>query len=187
MKKQTPAALLSTVAANIRALREQRGLSLSELSKRAGVGKATLFALEASRSNPNVETLWAIATSLNVPFGQLIQPASGEVRVIRAGEGQLLHSGSAGFRTRLLVASGRRCSVELYALELAKGRPRKAEPHAAGTAEQLFVTHGQMKVGPTGSEVVVKAGDFMAFPADCAHVYEALTANACALVVMEYR
>ena len=44
----------------LRALREERGISLSTLARLAGVGKATLSGLENGTRNPTLETLYAV-------------------------------------------------------------------------------------------------------------------------------
>ena len=45
------------LSANVRRLRESHGLSLAALARRTGVAKATLFKIEARRTNPTLETL----------------------------------------------------------------------------------------------------------------------------------
>ncbi|MDQ3499413.1 MAG: helix-turn-helix domain-containing protein, partial [Actinomycetota bacterium] len=70
-----------SVAANMRRLRAERGLTLSELGRRSKVGKATLSNLEAGRGNPRLETLWALAVAFDVSFGQLLEPEPQPVQV----------------------------------------------------------------------------------------------------------
>ncbi|MCM2416499.1 helix-turn-helix transcriptional regulator [Streptomyces sp. RKAG290] len=48
----------------LRALRQEQGLSLSELSRRSRVGKGTLSELESGQRNPTLETLYALTTAL---------------------------------------------------------------------------------------------------------------------------
>src|SRR3954454_1763260 len=85
--EQSAAALLAAVAANLRALRDEAGISLGELARRAGIAKSTVSQLEAGTGNPSVETLWALAVALSVPFGRLVQERGDEVHVVRAGGG----------------------------------------------------------------------------------------------------
>lgn len=54
--------------------RKKSGLSLSEVSRRAGIGKSTLSQLESGTGNPSIETLWAICIALDIPFAKLIEP-----------------------------------------------------------------------------------------------------------------
>ncbi len=180
------AALVSVVAANIRRLRERAGLSLGGLAGAAGVGKSTLSLLETGNANPSIETLWAVARALGVPFGQLLEPAVPDVRVVRAGEGVRLEAEDAPFRSRLLAASPRRGSTELYALESEPGRPRLAQPHLAGVVEHLLVVAGAMRAGPCESPVELGPGDLASFDGDVAHLYEATEPGTRAVLWMDY-
>ena len=60
------------VGRRVRALREDRGLSLSALARLAGVGKATLSGLENGTRNPTLETLYAITAQLGVPLAAVL-------------------------------------------------------------------------------------------------------------------
>src|SRR6185436_4575987 len=78
------------VGESIKRAREARGLSLSDLARQSGTAKATLSALEAGRANPTLETLWALAAALQLSLGELVDPPSPGLSVVRAGEGTVL-------------------------------------------------------------------------------------------------
>src|ERR671916_1245773 len=99
---------VEAVAANVRTLRTQAGLTLADLASAAGLGKSTLAQLESGKGNPSVETLWAIAAALRVPFGRLVEEERPAVRVIRASEQPAVTSSEAGQVGRLLMAAPRR-------------------------------------------------------------------------------
>jgi len=180
------AALVATVAANVRALRERAGLSLGQLAAAAGVGKSTLSLLESGNANPGIETLWAVARALGVPFGRLIETAVPDVRVVRAGEGVQVGAENAPLRARLLATSARRGSTELYLLEADPGAARRAEPHLAGVVEHVLVLEGALRAGPPAAPVDLARGDLATFGGDAAHVYEALEPGTRALLWMDY-
>lgn len=184
--ESSPDLLVSRVAASVRALREQQGASLSDVALRAGVAKSTLSQLEAGRANPSIETLWAIARALGVPFSRLIEPPEPDVHLLRAGDGIDVGADGDAFRSRLLVSARRRGAFELYRLELEPGAARTAEPHAAGVAEHVIVLAGRMRTGPLNQPVEVSAGDLVTFRADTPHSYEGLEPASSALVVMDY-
>lgn len=57
----------------IRALREERGMSLGDLERASGVGKGYLWELETeTKANPSVDILQKIARALEVPASRLI-------------------------------------------------------------------------------------------------------------------
>src|SRR3954471_15273320 len=163
------------VAANIRSLRRDAGLTLAELAAAADLGKSTLAQLESGKGNPSVETLWAIAAALKVPFAQIVEERRAPLRVVRARDVPAMRSAEApGWAGRLLSGSQRRGRFELYSLDLEQDAVRHADAHHAGVEEHLVVVEGRLKVGPQDGTVELGAGDLVTFSADVPHVYEAL-------------
>jgi mannose-6-phosphate isomerase-like protein (cupin superfamily) len=123
----------------------------------------------------DVETLWAIAAALKVPFAQVVEERRPALRVVRAGDVPPMHSAEApGWEGRLLAAAHRRGTFDLYALDLEAGAVRHAAAHHAGVEEHLVVVAGRMRVGPEAGPVELAAGDLVTFAADVPHVYDAL-------------
>src|SRR5207302_190738 len=63
--------------------------------------------------------------------------------------------------------------AELYQVEFAT-TARHADPHPAGVVESLLLTEGRLLVGPADAPVELSAGDFVRFPGDVPHLYQAL-------------
>jgi transcriptional regulator with XRE-family HTH domain len=174
------------VAANIRSLRREAGMTLAELAGASGLGKSTLAQLESGKANPSVETLWAIGAALKVPFAQLVEEHRPALRVVRAADVPAVRSVEApGWAGRLLSATQRRGTFDLYALDLEAGAVRHADAHHAGVEEHLIVVAGRLSVGPQSGPVELAAGDLVTFVADVPHVYEALEATH-AVLLMSY-
>lgn len=177
-------AFVRTVAANIRRRRTTAGMTLAELAAAAGVGKSTLAQLESGKGNPSVETLWALAAALRVPFARIVEESRPALRVVRASEVPPMHSAETpGWAGRLLTASHARASFDLYALDLDEGAVRHADPHHAGVVEHLVCVTGRLRAGPQDGPVMLAAGDLLTFGADVPHVYEALEATHCVLLM----
>jgi transcriptional regulator with XRE-family HTH domain len=184
MEQQSVDTFVRTVAANVRALRMQADMTLAELASAAGLGKSTLAQLESGKGNPSVETLWAIAAALRVPFARIVDEQRPSLRVVRAAEVPPLHSAETpGWAGRLLTASHGRGTFDLYALDLEKGAVRHADPHHAGVLEHLVVVVGRLRAGPQDEPVLLEAGDLITFGADVPHVYEALETTHCVLLM----
>ncbi len=164
---------VGTVATNIRRLRQQAGLTLAELAAEAGLGKSTLAQLESGRGNPSVETLWAIAAALRVPFGRLVEEEGPALRVVRASEQPVVRSTEAAQVGRLLTASHRRGTFELYAMDIGP-EPRNADPHHAGVIEHLLVVEGGCGSARRPARSSSQSGDLVTFPADVPHLYQGL-------------
>ncbi|GHE02974.1 DNA-binding protein [Defluviimonas sp. 20V17] len=170
------------------AIRRERALaqmSLSALAARANLAKSTLSQLESGKGNPNVETLWAIATALGIPFSALFESASTHSQLIRVEEGVELTAGEAGLATVLLDKCPPDRRRDLYRVRLRPGSVREAEAHPRGTVEHAFVCNGRVRLGPAGGKAELGPGDYFRYDADIAHSYEALGGEALILVVME--
>jgi transcriptional regulator with XRE-family HTH domain len=171
------------VAANLRRLRAARGLSTVELARRSGVARATLAQLEAGRGNPTLETLYALANTLGAGLGDVIAPpAAPNVDVVRAGEGPRV-SGTA-VRARLIarLSAG---ALDAYEMTLRPGRRQRSDPHPTGVVEHVLVHSGRVRVGPEGAPVELGPGDYARYAASVPHVYEALSPDVSATLLME--
>ena len=181
-----PAPPLATIASALRRERERAGISLAELARRAGLAKSTLSQLEAGTGNPSIETLWALGVALGVPFSRLVEPPAPAVRVVRAGEGTRLRADRADFVATLLAAGSPQTRRDVYLLELEPGTAREAEAHIPETVEHIIVTSGRIRTGPVAEPVEVGPGDYVTFPGDVPHRYEALEPST-AVLIMEHR
>ncbi len=159
------------LAASLRALREEHGLTIGALAKQTGLSKSTISMIEAGTDNPSLEVLWRLTQALSVPLGALLgaeqRPAP---RVVRAGEGTVVASES-GARVRLLLAQPRLYRTEVYELSLGKEEGYISAAHAVGTEEFLVCFEGCLEVGPEGQEATLEPGDAIWFVADQPHGY----------------
>ncbi len=117
---------------NLKALRGE--LSVLELSRRSGVARGTIAALERGEGNPTVDTLYALADTLGVPLSSLLEaPAdSAAVRVVRAGSG--LHVDGAALEAELLERIERPGLLgELYAIRFHAGAARSRRRIPSGS------------------------------------------------------
>lgn len=174
------------VAASIRRERERAGLSLTELARRAAVAKSTLSQLESGTGNPSVETLWALAVALDVPFSRLVDPPRQVVRVLRAGEGPVTFAEHAPYTATLLAACPPHARRDVYRITAQPGEPRRSDPHMAGVVEHVVVSTGRARVGPAGEPVEVGPGDYVCYPGDQPHVFEGLEPATTAVLVSEH-
>ncbi|HCX85962.1 MAG TPA: transcriptional regulator [Micrococcales bacterium] len=183
--RETAPDVRALVAAGLRAARTRSGLSLSEVARRAGVAKSTLSALEAGQGNPGVETLWALSDALGVRFSELVDPPPSPVRLLRAGEGPRVPAGEATYAATLLAACPPTARRDAYRITAEPGVPRRSTPHARGTQEHVVLAAGRALVGPTDEPVELAPGDYLAYPGDVAHVFEALEPGTWAVLLSE--
>jgi transcriptional regulator with XRE-family HTH domain len=177
---------LDVIAASLRRERQRAGLSLTEVARRAGVAKSTLSQLESGTGNPSIETLWALCVALDVPFSRLLDPPALQTQVIRADEGPTLAAAQADYHATLLASStpGARCDI--YRIAAEPGHPRASEPHNPGVVEHTVIGAGRALVGVTGQAVELGPGDYIRYPADQPHVFEALVPGTQAVMLSEH-
>jgi transcriptional regulator with XRE-family HTH domain len=177
---------LDVIAFSLRRERERVGLSLSELAKRAGIAKSTLSQLEAGSGNPSVETLWALGVALDVPFSRLVDPPRPKVQVIRAGEGPAVFSERADYVATLLASCPPHARRDVYLISAEPGSVRASEPHMPGVVEHVVLCAGRARLGLTDDPVEIGPGDYVAYPGDLPHIFEALEPGTFSVMVSEH-
>jgi transcriptional regulator with XRE-family HTH domain len=177
---------LDVIAASLRRHRARAGLSLTEVARRAGVAKSTLSQLESGTGNPSVETLWALAVALDTPFAALLDPPRPKVQVIRAGEGPVIYSDQAEYAATLVASCPPNARRDIYRIVVSPGPGRKSEPHMPGVVEHVVLSSGRALVGPVEDPVELTPGDYIAYPGDQPHIFQALEDGTSAVLVSEH-
>lgn len=177
---------LDAIAHAVRRERQRVGLSLTEVARRAGIAKSTLSQLESATGNPSIETLWALSVTLDVPFARLVEPPRPQVRVIRAGEGPAVTAEHADYVLTLLSSCPPGARRDLYLTTAQPGAPRHSDPHTPGVVEHVVIGAGRARVGTTDDPVELHAGDYIAYPGDEAHVFDALEPDTTAVMISEH-
>lgn len=178
--------IVTLIAAAIRRERERTGLSMTEVARRAGLAKSTLSQLESGTGNPSVETLWALAVALGVPFSRLVDSPRPATRVIRAGEGPVLAAEKATYLATLLASCPPNARRDIYRIQAEPGEPRLSEPHLPGTIEHVVISAGRALAGPTERPAELEPGDYVCYPGDEPHVFRALSSGTTAVMIMEH-
>ncbi|MEV4114653.1 XRE family transcriptional regulator [Nonomuraea sp. NPDC049695] len=151
------------VGDRLRRLRQERGVSLSELAKRSGVDKAILADAETGTHNPTLETLWAITAQLGVPIGALLaDPPEPQIMRGTAMEAELLE-----------VFEDERVTYELYRVTVPPGLTQTSPPHHEGVSEHVTVFTGTLSAGPIHEPLTAGPGDHISWVSDVPHGYRA--------------
>jgi transcriptional regulator with XRE-family HTH domain len=178
--------VVAQVATALRRERHRTGLSLTEVARRAGIAKSTLSQLESGTGNPSLETLWAICVALDVPFSRLLDPPRPRTQVIRAAEGPTVASAQADYQATLLAAVSPAVRCDVYRIAAEPGHARASEPHSPGVVEHVVISTGRALVGATGEVAELGPGDYIRYPGDVPHVFEALEPRTQAVLVSEH-
>lgn len=128
-------ALLRDLGARLRALREQAGLSVSELARLAAVSRRHLTEIEAGRANPSATRLVDLARALDREPADLLDLAAARRGVARGGRIALVGLRGAG-KSTLGRALALRLEVPFVELD------RRIEEAAGLALATVFELHG---------------------------------------------
>ncbi|MGI5351779.1 helix-turn-helix domain-containing protein [Streptomyces sp. CA-250714] len=173
------------LALNLKRARTQRGLSISELSRRSKIGKATLSQLESGTGNPTIETVFSLSRVLEVPISDLLdtrQPAG--LRVVRAKDVEVLSGEAIDLRPLQRIESGQ-AVFEVYDQQVRAGERRDSLGHVG--IEHTIVQAGRLAVTVDGHEVELSAGDYVGFDATLPHSYAAVEGTVRSVLLLQYR
>jgi len=186
---------ISVIAKSLVRERARTGLSLAEVARRAGIAKSTLSQLESGNGNPSLETLWSLCVALDIPFARLLEPQVNKTQVIRRGEGTKVVAEQANYQAILLAACPPGARRDIYLLLTQPGADRISHPHPPGSVEHIIVTpgsvehmsvpQGRARVGLTSAPEELGEGDYICYPADQEHVFQALEPDTQALLIAE--
>jgi len=168
----SPEDTAAALARNLRRLRAERGLTLDELAKRAGVSRGMLIQIEQQRVNPTLASLVRLAQALDIGLAELVElGARRRVRVISRDDVAELWTSPRGGSGRLLVGSDQLDHVELWDWRLEPGDVHRAEAHLTGTVEIVHVLEGEFTLWIDGESHAAAAGETVIFTADADHSY----------------
>jgi transcriptional regulator with XRE-family HTH domain len=159
------------LAANLRALRAQAGLSMSELARRSGIAKGTLSQLESGTGNPTIDTVFSLSNAFEVPVSTLLTEREvPDVVLVRSAGLDVLSSNAVDLRMlrRLDLPD---TVFELYDQRVRPGQTQHSDGHPG--LEHVVVTAGRLRVGPPDAPYLLEPGDYGCFPAQSPHIYEA--------------
>ncbi|WP_294564779.1 helix-turn-helix domain-containing protein [uncultured Arthrobacter sp.] len=147
----------------LRALRQQRGLTLGEVSEATGVSASTLSRLEGGQRRPNLELLLPLARLFQVPLDDLVgAPTTGDPRIhLRP----IRHSGMTA-----LPLTRRPGGLQAYKMVLAADA-RKGEPELRVHEgyEWLYILNGRLRLVLGDKDFVLGPGEAAEFDTHTPH------------------
>ena len=118
-------------------------------------------------------------------FGR--QNESFEAAVEVAGVGPVVYSEKANWAATLLASCPPNARRDLYLITAEPGTARESDPHMPGVVEHVVMSTGRANVGLLNEPVEVGPGDYVAYPGDLPHIFEALEPGTVAVMVSEHR
>ena len=174
------------VAKNIKRLREERKLSMDELSKLSGVSKSMLAQIERGGGNPTISTLWKISNGMKVPFDALTVRPKSPYELVKTSDLQPLLEDGGKVKNYSIFPDDENRRFAVYYLELEEGSYWESEPHLKGAAEFITIFSGKIEICTGGRSFQVEKGESIRFKADAVHSYKNIGAEPVLLHMIIY-
>lgn len=178
--------LNTRIGIRLKELREDRQLSLDQLSKLTGVSKPMLGQIERAQSNPTVSTLWRIAEGLGVSFTTFIEEETEEHEYVRQIDIQPLKESEGRYCVWPVFPMHNRRPIEMYTISLLPGCDYTSNGHPKGVMEYLWCTEGSCMISTPQKSYTLMASEGLTFRADETHRYENQTSDICRVVMVIY-
>ncbi|PRC90764.1 helix-turn-helix domain-containing protein [Solimicrobium silvestre] len=179
------------VGATLQRMRLERGLTLEDLSRTAGVSKSMLSQIEREKANPTIAVAWRLANALGVDIAELLSSEIKKVdaiRILEAHETPTLPGEHAGYILRILGPMELAGKFEWYELTLAPNGALVSGSHDPGTKEHLTLLHGSVELEVNSVKRKLKVGATARYAADLPHaIYNVGKSEAKAIMVVIHR
>jgi len=155
--------VLTAVGPRLRALRQQRDITLADLSAATGISVSTLSRLESGQRRPNLELLLPLAKAHGVPLDELVgAPPTGDPRI---------HLRPITHHGRTVVPLTRRAGgIQAYKQVIpASRRPQEPEPQVHEGYEWLYVLNGRLRLILGEQDLVLSPGEAAEFDTRIPH------------------
>ncbi|MGN9781494.1 helix-turn-helix domain-containing protein [Nonomuraea sp. ZG12] len=154
------------VAARLRELRRERGVTLATLADWTGISAAHLSRMEKGERQPSIGSLIQLARAYGVSLGELVGDERPREHHVVRGAAAPVHEGPDG-PYAMMTGLGPRSALEAVRLELTADRPERVAVHAG--EEWVYVVRGRIVARIGEEEVSLVAGDALHFDAAARH------------------
>ena len=168
------------VGQQIRKIRAEKGITLSQTGAALGISASALSQIENSKNTPSLETLTSILKFMDVPmsefFRQIEQP---DILVAKTGEIETIRS-ERGSRVVLLASKLQNSTLESYSIELQPNAKIevKSLPGQFNGERFIFVREGGIRVGIDSGIHDLQKEDSVNFKAQ----HSCVITNICAVI-----
>ncbi len=162
-------AISVNVGGKLRAMREERGLSIRALARASGISANALSVIERGKSSPSVSTLYKVTDALGVPITTLFRTETKRVNVVfKKADERTRVSFQRGLWEDL---GGERFSgrVEPFAITLESGTTSGPYPMIHSGHEFVICLRGQLEYQVENELYLLEAGDTLLFTSNLKH------------------
>ncbi len=161
--------IVGAIGPKVRELRQQLGLSLQQLSNRAGVSAAAIHKVERTDMVPTITTLLKLAAALGRPIGHFVDNPPSQVKVAAhtpATERPALPALAVGVELAGIGGSPERFRTTGAVATLAPGAESGTEVAPHPGEELLLVLDGTLAVEVASERYTLRRGDALHYLTD---------------------
>ena len=160
----------SRLAARLKGLRTESGLTLDQLASRSGVSRSMISLIERGESSPTAAILDRLAGSLGVTLASLFSGAAREdaAPLARRADQPVWRDPETGYMRRNLSPAGFPSPIELVEVVLPPGIVVAYDtgPRQVGVSQQIWLVEGEISLTVGEAAHALKAGDCLAMQVD---------------------
>src|SRR5699024_1182957 len=155
---QSPRAL----GRRLRAVREQRRLTIDQVASFTGLSKGFLSRVERDLTSPSVSSLVTICQVLGVPPGQMLEAP--ETQLIAIDDAPSVNLGGEGITEKLLTPQGQRNVQIIHTVVEAGGRGEEELYTMDCISESLHILQGEFVLQTSTEDMYENQGDTSTCP-----------------------
>ena len=155
------------IGANLKRARQERGLSLDEVSNRSSVSKSMLSDIERGRKCPTVAVLYKICEGIHISLPSLLKAPEKFVEVVKNQE----LSTHAGVEVQFMFRYDINTSMEMHKYRIIPHKEIHADSHGSGVWEYIMVIEGFFTLILDDEVYELEKGEAVRFLANRKHTY----------------
>jgi transcriptional regulator with XRE-family HTH domain len=157
------------VGAQVRALRQQRGLSLRTLAELCDLSPNTISLIERGATSPSVSTLHRLATALSVHITAFFEGRAERVQAVLTRAAERSRSGNATVQLESLGTGLDEQSLEPFLVTMKPGANSGQQIMVHTGQEMVYCLEGEVEYEAAGQPYRLAVGDALLFEARLPH------------------
>lgn len=175
------------IAFNFKKIRNERQLTLDQLTQLTGISKGMLSQIEKGETNPTINTIWKICDGLNIPYTFLLEEKDKPKPKIVSKEKTLYQSAdNHRYRVFCYYSDTIDRNFELFQIELDPGANYTSIGHSKKSDEYLMVLEGTLTLTTNQQTLTLTKNEAISFKANVPHTYQNLGHEPIKAIVINY-
>ena len=179
------------IGKKIKEIRENKGISLQQLSKLTGFSSAILSQIENHLESPSLGTLFKIAKALEVDIGEFFGvKGTSPFAITKTGEGEKVARFASkdgitryGYTYMSLGMGKQNRKLEPFVVILEPETVKNEQPYAHEGEEFIYVLEGKVEITLRENKDILEVGDAIYYDSSIPHLVKCIGDKAVILAV----